>query len=288
MRVAAAIGSPIGHSLSPAIHNAAFATLPDDWRYVTFDVPPGGAAAALDAMRALGLVGLSVTTPHKQAVADAVDRVDPPAQALRSVNTVAVDEHGGLVGYSTDGNGFVDALVVAGVDPAGARVAVVGAGGAARSVIDALGRHGASEIVVVNRTPTHAASAVELARTARIGAMGDVTVCDIVVNATTVGMGDRDDATPIDARLLQPAHIVADLVYHPLRTRLLRDAAAAGARTIDGLGMLVHQAVRAQELWTGHRPDPGPMRAAAEDELARRRQQAAGMVPPDVAIPDRR
>ncbi len=138
---------------------------------------------------------------------------------------------------------------------------VVGAGAAARSLVDALGRAGAAEVVIVNRTPGRATAVADLSPRARVGALDDIPDADVVVNATTVGMGTDD--VPFDPSLLHAGQVVADLVYHPLDTALLRAAAAAGARTVDGLGMLVHQAVLQQELWTGIRPDPAPMRAAA-------------------------
>jgi shikimate dehydrogenase len=268
VNVAGVIGSPVAHSLSPAIHNAAFQSAGLDWVYVAFEVAPGQAGAALDAMRVLGLRGLSVTTPHKADAAAAVDELAPAAKALRSVNTVAVADDGGLIGYSTDGDGFVAALAEADIGLAGAVVAVVGAGAAARSVIDALGRAGADEIMVVNRTPARAVEAVGLAAAARIGATDELPAADIVVNATPVGLGSSD--TPFDAALLRSGQVVADLVYHPLETRLLAAARERGCQIVDGLGMLVHQAVLQQELWTGRRPDPDVMRAAALAELAGR------------------
>jgi shikimate dehydrogenase len=268
VHVAAVIGHPVEHSLSPALHNAAFAAAGLDWVYVAFDVVPGAAVGALDAMRTLGIDGLSVTTPHKQDVAAAVDVLDPAAAALRSVNTVSRDAGGRLVGHSTDGDGFVASLAAAGVDIAGASVAVVGAGAAARSVVDALGRAGAADIAVVNRTAARAAEAAALAAAARVGAVADVGAAAIVVNATSVGMGTAE--LPFDPTLLRAGQVVADLVYHPLETALLRAAQAAGCTVVDGLGMLVHQAVLQQEIWTGLRPDPAVLRAAAESELRRR------------------
>jgi shikimate dehydrogenase len=270
VKVAAVIGSPVAHSLSPVIHNAAFRAAGLEWVYVAFEVDPGDAAAALDAVRTLHLGGLSVTTPHKEAVADAVDELALAARALRSVNTVVVEADGRLVGHSTDGDGFVAGLAAEQVSVAGARVAVLGAGGAARSVVDALGRAGAADIVVVNRTPGRAGEAAALASTARTGSVADLAGADLVVNATSVGMGT--DEVPCDPAVLRAGQIVADLVYHPLDTAWLRAARAAGARAVDGLGMLVHQAVLQQELWTGVRPDAAVMRAAAGAELARRRQ----------------
>jgi shikimate dehydrogenase len=269
VHVAALVGHPVGHSLSPVMHNAAFAAAGLDWTYVAFDVAPGAAPAALDAMRTLGIAGLSVTMPHKEAVAAAVDVLDPAAAALRSVNTVARDGRGRLVGHSTDGDGFVDWLAACGIDVAGTEVVVVGAGGAARSVVDALGRAGAAGIAVVNRTASRAVEAAALAAVGRVGTADDIGAAAIVVNATTVGMGT--DELPFDPARLRRGQVVADLVYHPLDTALLRAARAAGCTAVDGLGMLVHQAVRQQVLWTGRRPDPAVMRAAAESELARRR-----------------
>jgi shikimate dehydrogenase len=268
VRVAAVIGHPVAHSLSPALHNAAFAAGGLDWTYVAFEVAPGAGVAALDAMRTLGIGGLSVTTPHKEAVAAAVDELDPEAAALRSVNTVSWDGHGRLVGHSTDGDGFVASLVAAGVDVAGAAVAIVGAGAAGRSVVDALGRSGAADVAVINRTPAQAAEAAALSAVARVGATADIASASIVINATPVGMGTAE--LPFDPALLRAGQVVADLVYHPLQTALLVAAGAAGCTTVDGLGMLVHQAVLQQLIWTGVRPDPAVMRAAAEAELAAR------------------
>jgi shikimate dehydrogenase len=219
-------------------------------------------------MRTLDLGGLSVTTPHKDVVARGVDELDPAAAALRSVNTVVWDAAGRLVGHSTDGAGFVASLAASGVDVGGATVAVVGAGAAARSVVDALGRAGAADIAILNRTLTRGTEAAAVSTVARIGGFFDLRPADIVVNATSVGMGTGD--VPFDVGQLRRGQVVADLVYHPLETALLRAAAAAGCTTVDGLGMLVHQAVLQQELWTGRRPDPAPMRSAALAELARR------------------
>lgn len=273
-RLAALIGSPVEHSLSPVIHQAAFDATGIEWVYLSFDVADGDAAAALDAMRVLGIAGMSVTMPHKRAVADLVDRLEPAARALRSVNTVSWDGDD-LVGSSTDGAGFVASLVEIGIDVADSRVAVIGAGGAARSVIDALGRAGATDITVLNRTREHAELAATLASAASVGIPSDVTRADIVVNATNVGMGvDPADAgaddLACDPALLRPEQVVADLVYHPLRTAWLRAADGLGARTVDGLGMLIHQAALQQETWLGERPDTAAMRAAAEAALADR------------------
>ena len=267
--VAAVIGSPVRHSLSPALHNAAFAASGADWVYTAFEVAPGRAGDALAAMRTLGLGGLSVTMPHKDDVADAVDELDPAAAALHSVNTVVRLADGRLRGHSTDGAGFVASLAEAGADPMGRRVVVLGAGGAARAVVDALGRAGAAEVVVVNRNADRATMAAALAGpVGRVGSAADVAGAELVVNATSVGMGTLE--LPLDPGMLRAGQVVADLVYHPLETALLAAARAAGARVVDGLGMLVHQAALQQELWLGARPDTAVMRAAALDELVKR------------------
>jgi len=266
-RVAGVIGWPAAHSLSPAIHNAAFAAAGMDWVYGTFEVAPGRATAALDALRTLGLGGLSVTTPHKEDVAGALDELSATASALGAVNTVVVDGDR-LVGHNTDGDGFVAALAAAAVDVADAAVALLGAGAAARGLVDALGRAGASTIAVVNRNADRAARAAELAAAAYVGTPHDVPGAALVVNATSVGMGTAE--APLDVSLLRPDQVVADVVYHPLDTALLVAARRAGCRTVDGLAMLVHQAVLQQELWTGQRPDPVLLRAAADTELTRR------------------
>ncbi|HSL59990.1 MAG TPA: shikimate dehydrogenase [Acidimicrobiales bacterium] len=264
-RVAAVIGHPVRHSLSPAIHNAAFAATGLDWTYLAFDVEPGDAAAAVAAMRALGLGGLSVTMPHKAAVLDHLDRVSPEAAALGAVNCI-VPDGGELVGHNTDGGGFVDSLAAdAGFDPSGARCLVLGAGGAARAVVVALARAGAVEVVVVNRSAAPAERAAALAgAVGRVGDPTDVRAADLVVNATPVGMHGGPNGSPVDTTWLGPHQLVADLVYHPSTTPLLLAADERGARTLGGVGMLVHQAARAFELWTG-RPAPiAAMRAAVD------------------------
>ena len=271
--VAAVIGSPVRHSLSPALHNAAFAAAGVDWTYVAFDVAAGEAVRALDAMRALGLGGLSVTMPHKEQVAGEVDELDPAAAALHSVNTVVRLADGRLRGHSTDGAGFVSSLLEAGVAVAGAPVAVVGAGAAARAVVDALARAGAAEVAVVNRSSDKAEVAAALAGdVGRVGTGADVRRAAIVVNGTSVGMGAGPAAgeLPFAPDVLHAGQVVADLVYPPLETGLLAAARAAGATCVDALGMLVYQAALQQELWLGVRPDAAVMRAAALRELAAR------------------
>jgi shikimate dehydrogenase len=265
-RLAAVIGAPVRHSLSPAIHNAAFAATGLDWVYVALEVAPGDCARALDGMRALGLGGLSVTTPHKDDVAALVDEASPAVAALGAANCVVPLPDGRLRGENTDGDGFVASLADAGWDPAGRRCCVLGAGGAARSIVLALARAGAGEVVVINRTPAKGQAAAALAGAA--GRVGDaseaVAEAELVVNATTLGMGS-DGRLPLDPRLLRPGQVVADIVVHPVVTPLLAAARERGCTTVDGIGMLVHQAAIAFRAWTGVEPPVAAMAAAARE-----------------------
>ncbi|HEX3622043.1 MAG TPA: shikimate dehydrogenase [Acidimicrobiales bacterium] len=272
-RLAAVIGSPVRHSLSPAMHNAAFAALGLDWAYLALEVRPGDVPAALAGVRALGLGGLSVTIPHKAAVAAEVDELTPTAAAIGAVNTVVPLGDGRLRGDNTDGAGFLASLADEGFDPAGRHCLVLGAGGAARAVVHALAGAGAAEVVVVNRSPARAEEAAALAATVgRVGSPADVAAADLVVNATPVGLAGSDSdvaaVLPLDPALLGPGQLVVDLVPNPAVTPWMVAARAGGAGVAGGLGMLVHQGALAFELWTG-RPAPlGVMRVAALRALA--------------------
>jgi shikimate dehydrogenase len=274
--VVGVIGSPVAHSLSPLLHDAAFAALGlgARWRSFAFEVPPGRASAALEAMRRTDVRGLSVTMPHKAEVASLVDMCSETARRLDAVNSV---RHAGgeLMGANTDGEGFVASLERgAGFDPAGRRCVVVGAGGAARAVVLALAGAGASQVAVVNRTPGRASIAAELAGAA--GVVVDpslpevltdaVGAADLVVNATPLGMAGvgGPDEWLVAPDLLQRGQVVADLVYAPRPTPWLAAASATGATTIDGLGMLVHQAGAQVAWWTGSEAPVEVMWRAAE------------------------
>ncbi len=268
-RVVGVMGYPVAHSLSPLLHNTAFAHLGVDWVSVGFPVAPGAAAGALAGARALGLGGLSVTMPHKEDVAAAVVVRTPVAERLGAVNCVA-DDGGGWLGDNTDGAGLLDALARGGTFvPAGHRCVVVGAGGAARAVVAALGDAGAAEVVVVNRTAERAVAAAALAGPAgRVGSADDARAADLVVNATPAGMGDvvgGPSGWPVDPGLLGPGQVVVDLVYHPAVTPWLAAVAARGATTRNGLGMLVHQAALQIERWTGLQAPVDAMWSAVAD-----------------------
>ena len=275
--LAAVIGDPVGHSLSPTLLNAAFAASGLDWTYLAFEVPDGGAPGALGAMRTLGLGGLSVTMPHKAAVAAAVDRCTPEAEALGAVNCVVADD-GRLVGHNTDGGGFLDGLAHdAGMDASGARTVVLGAGGAARAVVRALGGAGAAKVAVVNRTRGRAEEAASLAGSAGCVVADDgladaLAAADLVVNATPVGMAGTasGDDLPVDPVLVPDGAVVVDLIYHPAETAWMTALRRRGIEAHGGLSMLVFQAARAFVLWTGVEAPVAAMDAAARAALATR------------------
>lgn len=268
-RVAAVVGSPVGQSVSPAMHNAAFRAAGLDWVYVAFEVAPGRLGPALAGARAMGLAGLSITIPHKLDAASEVDECSETARAVGAVNTVVPAGAGRLRGENTDGAGFVAALAEEGFDPAQRRCVVVGAGGAARAVVAALAGAGAAEVTVINRSPDRAEAASALAGAAgRVGSGPDVAVADLVVNATPLGMtGGGAGALPVDPARLHAGQLVVDLVPNPAETALMAAARARGAQAAGGLGMLVHQGALAFEMWTGLEPPVEAMRAAARRAL---------------------
>ncbi len=249
------IGDPVRHSLSPLLHNTAFAALGLDWVSVAFPVPDGQAGPALAAVLPLGIAGLSVTMPHKGVVAHLVDECTPEAARLGAVNCV-VARAGRLVGENTDGRGFLEALARgSGWTPSGRRCLVVGAGGAARAVVAALADAGAAEVVVVARRAEPALEAAALAGgSGRVGSARDAPDAELVVNATPVGMVAGPGAPLVAAELLGPGQVVVDLVYEPAETEWMAAATARGATVLGGLGMLVHQAAAQLALWTGREP----------------------------------
>ncbi len=262
--VAGIIGWPIEASLSPRIHNAAFAATRLDWMYVAFPVRPGAAVAAVRGMRALGLRGLNVTMPHKQDVIPALDELAPEAERSGAVNTIVADGER-LVGTNTDGSGFLRFLEQdAGVTAKGLRAVVVGAGGSARAVALALADAGAEVTVAARRVEKAEEIATRAPGALRAVELVPGTVAkdaDLIVNATPVG---RDgESVPIDPGSLEDRHLVVDLVYRPETTPLVRSARAIGAKAFNGIGMLVHQAALSFEIWTGVVAPVDAMRAAA-------------------------
>ncbi len=268
-RVAAVIGDPVRHSLSPALLNTAFQHTGADWVFAAFEVPEGAVGGAIRAMRDLPLWGLSVTMPHKAAVTGHLDALSAVAERLGAVNCV-VRDGSRLVGHSTDGDGLIDTLRLdERCEPEGARCVVVGAGGAARAAIVALADAGAHEVVVVNRTVERAEAAVALiGGRGRVGTVADVAAAELVVNATPMGMGlDGAPEMPFDPGLLDPGQVLFDMVYLPAVTPVVAAARARGVHAVTGLGMLVHQAAHAFTRWTGEVAPVAAMAAAASASL---------------------
>ncbi|MCF8543996.1 MAG: shikimate dehydrogenase [Ilumatobacteraceae bacterium] len=274
LEVAAIIGDPVVQSLSPAMHNAVFHQRRLDWTYVAMEVHEDALNGVLQTLGGTSIKAFSVTMPHKEAVFEMLSHVssnlgevDESAKAARSVNTIAI-RSGRMFGSNTDGDGCCNAIEQAGVGIAGSRVVVVGAGGTARAIVATLARRGASDIAVINRTESHARDAVACADVARVGSVDDIATANILINATSVGMGSQE--SPVDAARLHSSLVVLDAVYHPLETTLLRIAKNAGAVTVDGLWMLVHQGALQQLAWFDEIGDVQLMRQAALDELANR------------------
>ena len=279
----ALLGHPVGHSLSPAMHNAAFKALGLRANYALLDVRPGDLPRTLDELRAKKYGGLNVTIPHKEAAyrfLAAKHALSDTARLLHSVNTVVFRPDGSLLGDNTDAPGFLDALKESfRASPRGRRVLVLGCGGAGRALALTCAMQGAESIFVadVNLAARRrlllalrqAAPGLPVAGGSLDRARAAARDCDLIVQATPVGMHPGDPSLlPPDA--FRKGQIVFDLIYNPAVTPLLATAKAAGARTANGLGMLLHQGARAFRLWTGRKPPVPAMRAALEKALAAR------------------
>ena len=281
MKKLAIIGSPLAHSVSPVIYNAAFAVMGIDANYEAWPTPVGAVDAALERLRGAEMMGMNVTVPHKELVLSLLDDVDSSALAIGAVNCIVkADER--LVGYNTDKSGFIDSIRQAGFDPAGTDALVLGAGGSARAVCFGLAEAGAANISVAGRTPKKTQNLVadlsanrwQQANFEGVAWQDDAffIACrhaDLVVNCTPVGMRhtDAEQDSPMPAESLTPNLWICDLVYNPRETVLVQDARKAGAHVVGGLEMLVLQAVESIRLWTGQEPPVDIMRKAALDAL---------------------
>ncbi|MHC1589265.1 MAG: shikimate dehydrogenase [Methermicoccaceae archaeon] len=247
-QVVAVIGHPIGHTMSPVMHNAAFEAAGIDGAYLAFDVLAGELEKAIKGAQALGFLGLNITIPHKIAALEYCEP-DTLATDIGAVNTIVFRE--GAHGYNTDALGALQSLKRAKVRVENRKVLVLGAGGAARAIAHALVHEGAS-VVVANRTRERAEELCEHIRAEGAGLEGIASLvqdCDVLINATSVGMGKSESL--VRGEWLHEGQVVFDIVYSPPRTQLLKVAEDAGAKTIDGVAMLVHQGAEAFRLWTG-------------------------------------
>jgi shikimate dehydrogenase len=271
-KICALIGDPVEHTMSPVMQNTAYKKLGLDYVYIPFRVKPKQLAQAVEGLRALNVRGFNVTIPHKVAIIPFLDGLDPLAEKIGAVNTV-VNNDGELRGFNTDAEGFLRALLEHGIKPEGKKVIVLGAGGASRAITYILAEKGA-HLTILNRQQEldWAENIAHLIREdhrqeVKVLELGHLTEAladaDLLVNATSVGMSPAVEDSPVPAELLDKVPVVFDIVYNPIITRLLREAVAAGAKTIGGLDMLAWQGALAFEMWTGQTAPIDLMRGEA-------------------------
>lgn len=276
--IIALFGQPVAENPTQYMQEQAFAALGLQWRYVTLEVPPARLPDAVRGMRAMNFAGANCTIPHKIAVMEHLDAITPTARKIGAVNTVIRQADGSLLGENTDGKGFIRSVQEAGADLAGIEAVVLGAGGAARAIAVELAEAGARSIRIVNRTEARGAElAAQVQERTSVTTQfslweGDYQVpaaTHLLVNATSIALApDVDAQVPIDYATLRPDLLVCDVIPNPPNTPFLRLARAAGATTLDGLGMLVCQGAIAFKLWTGHDAPISVMREALEEVFA--------------------
>ncbi|MEE3368444.1 MAG: shikimate dehydrogenase [Planctomycetota bacterium] len=268
------LGQPVAGNPTQFMIERAFRAARLDWRYLTLEVSPENLAAAVAGMRALGFKGGNITIPHKVAVIEHLDGLSQAAELMGAVNCITRDGDR-LLGENTDGKGFVQSLK-AQIDPQGKQVVLFGAGGAARAIAVELGLSGVEHITLVNRTEQRGQDLVDLLNQ-KVEVHADLTIwdgdyqvpegTDVVINATSIGLGDADARVPVDTTTLTSEMVVADVVFNPPQTQFLTESANQGCRTIDGLGMLVNQGVIGFHVWTEIDADAAVMREALEEYL---------------------
>jgi shikimate dehydrogenase len=280
-KVYGVIGDPIEHTLSPVMQNAAFAASKLDCVFLAFNVKPEEVGKAMEGVRALGISGLNVTMPHKNAILSLLDEVDQTAESLKAVNTVK-NEDGKLFGFNTDGVGAMAALRENGVEIKGKKIMLLGAGGAARAIGFALAEQ-AGELSILNRSIQPAAELADLLykkfnskvfayTLSSLTVKGNLVDADLLINATSVGMKPNDCETLVSPRMLKPDLVVMDLVYDPIETKLVKNAKAAGAKVVSGVEMLIYQGAASFEIWTGEKAPVEVMRKAALNHLKKVRK----------------
>jgi shikimate dehydrogenase len=278
-KVVGIIGYPLGHSVSPAMHNAAFKKLGLDFEYVPFEVEPKDLAEAIKGLRALHIAGFNITIPHKEAIVPLLDEVTKLARIIGAVNTVQ-NQEGKLIGYNTDGAGFVESLKEdAKTDPRGKNLVVLGAGGASRAVSIMLAEAEAKSITVTDIQEEKARdlskyvdayfeTSCNFVEANSNDLQTSIEAAEILVNTTPIGMHPKIDESPLSESIkLHPKLLVYDLVYNPSETKLLKAAKSWGCQTCSGLGMLVRQGALAFTIWTGEEAPIEVMRGAAEEAL---------------------
>ena len=275
-RVCAIIGDPVEHSLSPVMFNAAFKELGLNLVYVAFTVTAKELKTAISGAKSIGVKGLNVTMPHKNAVMNYLDEVDATAKNIGAVNTI-LSNNGRLIGYNTDGNGAMIALQENGVCPEEKKLVLLGAGGAAKAIAYQAAQD-VKELVILNRTPDKAKKLAEMIpKSFGAKVKGDMLsldvlkqeleTVDILINSTSVGMHPNVDSSSVPADFLRSDLCVMDIIYNPLETKLLKDAKSVGAKVVSGLEMLIYQGAVAFEIWTNCPAPVEVMRKAALNQL---------------------
>jgi shikimate dehydrogenase len=271
-RLCAVLGAPIRHSASPAMHNAAFAVLGLNWRYLAFEVDPKNLRAAIDGAKAMNFAGLNLTVPHKLLAVDMVDALDESAKTWGAVNTIRFDEKG-AIGFNTDADGLANSLREdLGLELRGAKVLLLGAGGAGRTAALKLASENVAELFLVNRTPGKAEEiANEIQKrfpSVKVAVGFPKADVNLILNATSLGL-KADDNSPLDEKQfsLKQTRAVYDMIYRPAETKLLAAAKITGCKTANGLGMLLHQGAKAFEIWTGKPAPLDVMRRALEQNV---------------------
>ncbi len=261
-KITGIFGHPVEHTLSPAMHNAAFKALGLNYCYVPFLVHPDYLEDAIKAIRALNLSGVNVTVPHKEKVMPLLDEINEEASFIGAVNTI-VNSEGRLIGYNTDGRGFMQALLENGISVEGRNVLIIGAGGASKAISYYLSQK-TKTLYLYNRSKNRTEKLVQDLKKIRnnVSLIEDITSLEryhIIINATPLGL-KKEDPLPFDTSLLRAEQTVCDLIYK--KTRVLEEASKKGCATLDGLGMLLWQGLFAFELWTGKKPQVEVMRNA--------------------------
>lgn len=280
-KICGIIGHPIDHTLSPAMHNAAFRELDLDLIYIAFDVESKNLHESISGIRSLGMHGLNVTIPHKEDVIKFLDEIESEAKKIGSVNTI-VNKDSQLVGHNTDGIGAIKALKDNEVDLKEKKILLLGAGGSAKSIAFALSKF-VKKIIILNRTEERAEKLAD-----NLKSMFDIEIAwdhlskkavhknlmdaDILINATSVGMNPESDCL-VKSEWLTSRICIFDIVYSPNGTKLIQNAKKIGARAIDGIDMLVYQGAIAFKIWTGREPPIDVMKEAIKKEIENRREK---------------
>jgi shikimate dehydrogenase len=271
-RLCAVFGSPIAHSASPAMHNAAFAALGLNWRYLAFEVNPKNLRAAIEGAKAMNFAGINLTVPHKLLALEMIDELDESAKKWGAVNTIKFDEKG-AIGFNTDADAIISALREdLKMELRGAKVLLLGAGGAGKTAALKLALEKVAELFLVNRTEEKAGAVageiIERFPSVKVSTGFPKTDVDLILNATSLGLSEND-SSPLDEKQfsLKRTRAVYDMIYRPAETKLLAAAKKSGCKTANGLGMLLHQGAKAFEIWTGKPAPFDVMRKALENAV---------------------